>query len=458
LVLCKRCGGKGYVLQPRAGVIRKGESRTVRVPCPTKLRCANCRGGTAPPPCPTCNGEKKALFDCSACQGRGTIECAFCSGKGSIPDYEAEAREATATAEREGERIVQTQILNDLKQRLEVSLERWERVRRAWVEERVAERTETLRQSMARLSSLGELTEERRVELASVEKGWAACKEAFPGVEAAVAKGKSKETMARQKLREALSLRGELATAGRVMERETILARQPFVDAYEEAVRKTDAALSDFATGLEIAERKATAFQRRHERYLAEIEAERERQEALDAAFEGVPETVTRLAAEHDLGEVQLALQDRSTPSSLRLEIRTFDGENFVEDATRAELQVPGDEVLSRIPAFLTAVYDACPPAKSIRLLVDAEGLDDTGHETRLEIQGFATEREKWSRLMTGEFRDDWKLVLSKSYPTPEFPRRGTSLPEGWQVLVLAALAILGLAVIYVVRSRMLMH
>lgn len=458
LVVCTKCGGRGYVLQPRVGVIKKGESRTVRVPCPARLRCAKCRGGTAPPRCPTCDGHKKVLHDCGACQGRGATECVLCAGKGSIPDYEAEAREAVAMAEREAERTVQTQLLNDLEQTLEVALARWERVRRGWIGGRVSERAENLRQSLARLSSLGELTDERELELAAVQRQWAECHAAYAGVEAAVAEGKAKEALARQKLREARSLRGELATAGRVLEGEAILGRQPFAKEYPEGVQRIEARLSDLTTSLEIAERKVSSFRRKHERYLATLEEERARQEALDTAFEGVPEAVARLAEAHEIGDARLALQDRSTPSSLRMEIRVFDGKTFVEDPARVEVLAPGDEVLSRIPAFLTDVYAVCPRARSIRLLVDAGGLDDTGHETRLEIQAFASEREKWSRLMTGEFREDWRVVLSRCSPTPEFPRRGSSLPEGWPVLVLATMAILGLAVIYVVRSRMLLH
>ena len=65
-------------------------------------------------------------------------------------------------------------------------------------------------------------------------------------------------------------------------------------------------------------------------------------------------------------------------------------------------------------------------------------------------------ERAKWAELESGIYAGDFRELLARCNPRPGYPRPPWSLSADWAIVILGTVTVLGVAVLFAIRARML--
>ena len=443
---CDVCGGKGFrvVIAVRGG--------TSRYPCAPSRNCPTCRGrstvdckkcrrtGVQKDPCTTC--KQSGRQDCTACGGKGTFDVA------EIPPPPPDFTSPEEIASFEARVQAALEALKAFARKLEAL-----RVRRKKALEKDAQLESQVEASRKALGGDQALRNESTL----LDEKWSACRRARESAAERLEEAEKEVlacSQAASALREMARRLGQPVTA-----KYKDVAELPAIEATAERCRRAasmleselddqDRALKSCAKGLEESEAAA----RNH---VAKKEAALREKALLQAAYGRFKDAAEAAARRTGLPAIETVLHASSISArSLRAQVIYHDDAAPVaEDAGAAE---PTDSALENLPRFISLLFSKVPEATRIEVTVQGRILGDTGHEERRPIQSFTMERKRWTELVTGQWKDKWREILSRSNPTPAYPRTVRSvLHEGWPLVLLLVVLAFSLGVLYVARSRM---
>jgi len=122
-------------------------------------------------------------------------------------------------------------------------------------------------------------------------------------------------------------------------------------------------------------------------------------------------------------GKSSMELVNPSRQGRIYLSVKIPNGEEdrSLVDGENAGVELEED-ILQAVPSFVSRMFERSSRVQQIRIALQVNSIDDTGHECQKTIQSFEFQRSRWERLRTGVYSNDWKMLLSKSSPSPGFP------------------------------------
>jgi hypothetical protein len=443
---CRHCGGKGYTVVYGAGL---GGGVSQR-PCSPTVPCSTC-GGKSTIPCKKCQ-KGWIQVPCERCGQSGKQDCASCGGKGTVGVAEIPPPLPEFTsAEEIASFQARAQAALDALKAFAKSLEAL-RTRR----EEALEKDAALESKVEGLRKALRGDEALRNESAILDERWSDCRRARQSAAERLEEAEKEVlacSQAASALREMAHRLGQPSTA-----KYGDVAELPAIEATAERCRRAAAALESELDDQDRALKGCTKQLEESDAARRERAAKREgaaRDKALlDAAYAKFKAAAEAAARKTGLPEIEsVLLTSSSSARSLHAQVVYRDGAAPV--AEDAEAVQPTDAALENLPRFISLVFTKVPEATRIQVTVEGRILGDTGHEENRPIQSFTMERKRWTELVTGQWKDDWRALLSKSKPAPDYPRVRSVLHEGWPLVLLLVVIAFSLGVLYVARSRM---
>lgn len=404
-------------------------------------------------PCTKCREKGLVKVSCDLCAESGKQDCARCGGKGTIdvaeippppPEFN-DPNEVASLAARVRAALdalkAFAKSLEELRSRQEKALEK---------EAELENKVEGLRKALGGDEALRDAS-------GLLEERWSACRRA----RAATAE---RLEQAEKEVLPCSRAASSLRRMARILEQPSKakyqdFAELPAIEATAERCRRAAAALESELDDQDRALKSCTKRLEESGAAAGEHEAKKAtaaREKAmLDAAYTRFKAAAADAARKIGLPEIETALLSSSASArALHAQVLYFDAAAPV--AENAEDAEPTDAALENLPRFISLLFTKVPEATRIQVTVDGRILGDTGHEERRAIQSFTMERKRWTELVTGHWKDDWRALLSKSKPAPAYPRPIRSvLNGGWPLILLLIVLVFALAVLYVARSRM---
>jgi hypothetical protein len=456
-VTCRVCQGSGRKEVVSFGVVRKGQSTWE--PCPKTHPCGKC-GGTAQQVCSTCRGRKTGLLDCAGCQGKGKQTCVTCGGEAWLVDVEAaQEMERRRFLEKE-KREAATVLLG----RINALLGEIEKCRSRLADLKVeagqaSQAHKALKAKVEALPGVRSPPSALAADAGGVLERWKDCEESRESWEKLLSRAsKLADSSGSQVAKLSLAAREAEEGSSDPAGGDALKEPEEHVREQKQLLDGLQSELDFFSDLLKKCEREALSFDSKARAHEEWVQEESKAVEAKRAAHERFSGRLPKIARARGMPEAtsEIVLSESKSSGSLTVMISCFDREivepRFGDDVESRE------ELLALVPAFITDVFESSPEIAKIRLRLDGLCLGETGHEERRTLQNFTMERVRWKDLMTGAFKDDWRTVLSKSRPSPPYPRQTSVLPQGWPLLAIFVIAVVGLAILYVLRSKMLLR
>ncbi len=426
------------------------------VPCPATKRCSACRG-LGFPPCAKCGGRGVVLGQCAVCSGTGEEKCQRCEGDGKVGEIEAiPVPEPPPPQGAEGSTLARLDQLRGALRSLDSCTARVDGLR-ARLDE-LSGLFNTVKIKVEILGDVGKLPVPLRPSAEVCQEKWRLCQGSYERSGTFLRKLADLRTLADEstpKLRDRIRVLEADPDSGQAPE-ESFQALVNQASAYTGALDDADTELSRLSRRLQTCEKEAAAFEANRQEHEDALQKKRKRGEAASMSLRSIEALLAVLEEHLCLPDLQAAIDDSSSPLSLQVSVRYLD--NAAAEAAGASVEpMPTEALLEKLPSLVTQVFDQSPEVVKVRIRAEALCLGETGLEERRAIQTFTMDRPRWSELTRGKFKDDWRLLLSKSRPAPEYPRPASVASTGvWPIAALLGLCVFGLAVIYVARSRML--
>ena len=455
---CPTCGGSGKRATKSGGRPTGKFIRCSRCSAKGTIKCTRygCRGGFKR--CKECKGKKVFTHDCDNCSGSGALSCEPCKGKGTI---DVVMHRQPSGIPVESPVAARTTFVETLKGVLDLYAKARDRAEsRATDWETIETAYTSLEASVRETRALKLWTDTQRKRRESLVKSWTQCRESvneasdlFVDVERLIGKADSRVRSVKKLITEVEASEDTPGTtAQRARDREvqfftSLNARSHSLGTRIESVRVT----------LESMTGSVQRFRKAYRKDVDERDAEAARKKALEASFKAFERSVPAVAKKAGLPKARVQLVENvSEPDALVVDVSYRDAE--AEPATSEdEATMPTDDLLERIPAFLTAAFESTDAVKTISVRVRGRRLSSTGVMKAVTIQKFTAPRDEWDELRVGVFKDDWVELLSRIRPNPEFPRPGYLSDEGMSTSVLMVVVVaLGLALVVVARMAML--
>jgi hypothetical protein len=448
---CARCNGKGYIEEwmPLAG-------RLQRKSCPPTVACRTCRG-TGAEACKTCKGKGFVLAPCTGCGGAGTSACPECKGEGSVVDAEEILRRQESLKAEAELRAARAKRLEAFLPVLDGCASRVEKLKARG--EKLEERFRALRTDVDAIAAARSSAPAIEGEIGEVQGAWKVCEEA---------RGRSAShqedlTAAREEaIARAKEIRAILRTSAAAGKDGADPGKGPIpeekISFHETEARRLGQTIDDHEGALDWMERQLTscrsalsAFETARRSHLDKVASERKKEAEKAAALERFRTALKTAGEALGLRDPKADILESKSARELQVAISIFDA-----TAGEGRDRLPSDACLETVPSLISALFDKCPEVVRIRVRFEALLLGETGLEERRFLpQKFTMDRERWGELRRGAFRDDWRKLLEKSAPSPQYPPQGLSLPDGWQIMLVGMVIVLGLAVLFVVRAKM---
>jgi hypothetical protein len=391
--------------------------------------------------CRTCYGRPRKSVPCNLCNGAGSTQCTLCEGRGFLGRIE------------DGPNPTQTEPEDSLPP-LPVQEVELLRIRLRDLEPRLRDVLSDLKSSELRFRGVKAKVELLRQslryqdpELESASKrldsAWTDC-----GVSLEEAKEQSTES---QTIHARIaSTRKWLGDPGRTIRIDNLKEVEGFAFTAEQSVVGLDKSVSNLKHDLSAAEealRSATET-------LKKVEERQKLRAATERAYAAAQGKITGLAEEFAFPAFQIELAETTTsPTDLHITASYLDrGASTTSDPPSAALT---EALLSVVPEFLTRVFRTSPSVGQIELVVSANKLDADGHSTRTPIDRFRVTDQRWGRLMSGEYKNDWRRLLSEIDASP-MVGGGESTASASTILFLIGLLFAGLVVAVVARMAIL--
>ncbi len=443
---CARCKGTGRVEVKTFG--RGGGTEWAR--CRPDISCAKCKG-SATVYCKTCKGNRTFRAVCPGCGGARRTRCSACWGTGKVDDPVAKEQiriERGIAAEAAGGQAKRLRAIRGSLTRCELDWEgHKERARRVFAA------FDAAKARVDAMSDAGEIPKAMIAEREGLQAQGRQCEGSRKTLQEASERIDGLLLEAVNWKKEIAGLLEKLDASPAPLPPEIISAQLDRADALRENLEGFSGELRRLDREVEVVQQRSVAFEKRSRWFREKTEADRLLSEAKLQAFARVETRFSPLAEDLGLMQADVKLLESPSAGELHVEVRSFDPATLVPEETKDP--EAAEEALRPLPEFATRLFESCPDVSRLRLAIEADHVSETGHPVRRILQRFTFDRGRWAELVTGKYRDDWMMLLAKSHPVPEYPRPGTSLPDGFPIMLLGMAAVLGLAVLFVIRARM---
>jgi hypothetical protein len=458
---CSKCNGTGTrrgIVGYDTEIVGKTAKRIIKkprygpVPCDKTETCGKCKGkGTIV--CDECEGIKKKV-PCPECLKSGKVTCARCEGTGRIapaptPD---QGRGPNAPPDRSNvEQLVvrlrtcSTTITQSDARAKQLALD-----------------MEAISDRYAGTNAIIESTADPSVDQDArdtMQQPWLALGKRAKTLTNDLQMLEKADAESEKHLRDVQALRARLTSTGdQEVRQQSVQEHENYASKYRGHVDDLDRRVKNLKQALDQLAPKVDSWAEKSRVKSEKLDLDRKMRGEIAKAYAKLEAPVAEMAESAGLPEFTMAPVGRSTksPREICIEATYFDKE--AKDAENEEAIVPSEEHLEKIPSFIEEVLSTRTEVKSVRLSIQTNHLSKTGINRPLTIQSFTfTRSPTWTDLMVGEYKNDWRRILSLCGPDPPYPRSTSGLPsmELVMILFLILAAVAGLVLI-LARFQML--